>query len=132
MLAVILLDVASGIHTPVEAGVEAGRRVASAVSPGADPLDVLEAEMARRGFAPRREGRATTTELVLERCPFEVAAAANPGIVCEIHRGLAQGILDGMHADVRVSRLVAYPPERAGCRIEIVRSTAPDDRDPEE
>ena len=54
LLAVLLLDVASGTHTPVEAGIDAGRRVAIAVAPGSDPLDVLEAEMARRGFAPRR------------------------------------------------------------------------------
>jgi predicted ArsR family transcriptional regulator len=77
--------------------------------------------MARRGFEPRRETRGTVTELVLERCPFLAAASAHPDVVCQIHRGLAAGILDGMHADVQVSDLVVHPPAQAGCRLVLER-----------
>lgn len=119
LLALLLLEVAKGDRSPGQAGEEAGRALASVSPPGADPLDILETEMARRGFEPRRESRGPVTELVLERCPFVAAASADPDIVCEVHRGLAAGILDGMQADQRVRRLVAYNPKRAGCRLQI-------------
>lgn len=119
LLAVLLLDVANRTQTPVEAGKKAGHRVVAASEPGADPLDVLEGEMARRGFEPRREVRGPLVELVLERCPFVAAASADPEIVCAIHRGLAEGILDSMESDKRVRALVAYDPRRAGCRLQV-------------
>ena len=117
LLAVLLLDVANG-RTPAEAGMAAGQRLVAAQE-GADPLDVLEGEMARRGFEPRREDRGAYLELVLERCPFVAAASAHPEIVCAIHQGLAEGILDGMESDKRVRNLVAYDPRRAGCRLQV-------------
>ena len=119
LLALLLLEVAKGDRTPREAGEEAGRALAASCPPGADPLDTLETEMARRGFEPRREARGDTTELVLERCPFVAAANADPDIVCAVHLGLAAGILDGMHSGQQVSDLVVLPPEQAGCRIRI-------------
>jgi predicted ArsR family transcriptional regulator len=119
LLAMLLLEVADGTRTPIEAGVDAGRRLADKYAPGADPLDVLEAEMASRGFEPRRDTNGDVTELVLDRCPFEAAASASPGIVCDVHRGLADGILDGMDADERVRTLIAYDPRRAGCRLQL-------------
>lgn len=119
LLAVLLLDVANGTQTPVDTGKEAGHRVAAEFDAGTDPLDVLETEMARRGFEPRREVRGRRVELVLERCPFVAAASADPEIVCAIHRGLAEGILDGMESDKRVRTLIAYDPRRAGCRLQL-------------
>ena len=119
LLALTLLDIADGDSTPLEAGAGAGRRLAERCAEGADPLDALEAEMARRGFEPRRETRGPVTELVLERCPFLAAATAHPDVVCQIHRGLAAGILDGMGADLQVSDLVVHPPAEAGCRLRL-------------
>lgn len=119
LLAVLLLDVAKGTHTPLEAGAEAGRRLVPKYQPGADAVDVLEAEMGSRGFEPRRETRATLVEIVLERCPFQAAASADPDIVCDVHRGLAEGMLEAMQSDLRVRKLVARPPNRAGCRLQM-------------
>lgn len=113
------LEVAKGDRSPGQAGEEAGRALASVSSPGADPIEILETEMARRGFEPRRESRGALTELVLERCPFVAAASTDPDIVCEVHRGLAAGILDGLQADQRVRQLVAYNPKGAGCRLHL-------------
>ena len=121
LLALLLLDIADGDRSPVEAGAEAGRALAASCAEGADPLDTLETEMARRGFEPRRETFGTVTELVLERCPFLAAASARPEVVCEIHRGLAAGILDGLHANEQVSDLVVHPPAEAGCRLQFER-----------
>lgn len=121
LLALTLLDIADGESTPLEAGADAGRTLAQGCAEGADALQTLETEMARRGFEPRRETRGAVTELVLERCPFVAAATAHPDVVCQIHRGLAAGILDGMQADVQVSDLVVHPPAEAGCRLVLGR-----------
>lgn len=124
LLALMLLEIAEGGRSPREAGADAGRALAATCA-GADPLDTLESEMARRGFEPRREVRGSVTELVLERCPFLAAASARPDVVCEIHRGLAAGILDGMEADDQVSDLVVRPPAEAGCRLLFERRPPP-------
>ena len=118
LLALMLLEIADGGHTPLEAGVAAGRTLAASVE-GADPLDTLEGEMARRGFEPRRETIGAVTELVLERCPFLAAASVHPHVVCAIHRGLATGILDGMGAEQQVRDLIVHPPAQAGCRLQL-------------
>lgn len=120
-LALMLLDIAEGECSPAEVGAGAGRALAESCAEGADPLDTLEAEMARRGFEPRRETRGPVTELVLERCPFLAAASAHPEVVCQIHRGLAAGILDGMGAEVQVGDLIVHPPAEAGCRLQFER-----------
>lgn len=117
LLSLMLLDMAEHGRGPAEAGADAGRTLAQSAAEGADPLDVLEAEMARRGFEPCRESNGEVTELVLQRCPFLAAASAHPDVVCQIHRGLAAGILDGIGADQRVCDLVIHPPEEAGCRL---------------
>jgi predicted ArsR family transcriptional regulator len=121
-LALRLLEVNAGRHA-VDVGAEAGRALTAAYRPDANPLDVIEAEMARRGFEPRREHRPRSVELILERCPFEAAATADPDVVCQIHRGLAEGILDAMDADLHVSKLVTRDPRRAGCVLQIKPGT---------
>lgn len=119
LLSLMLLEVARDHGDPVQSGRDAGRRIAAEYDPAADPLDVIEAEMARRGFEPRREPGAMDVDLVLDRCPFQAAAAADPEMVCGIHRGLAEGLLEGLGADLEVSALVPVDPVRAGCRLKI-------------
>jgi predicted ArsR family transcriptional regulator len=119
LLAVLLLRMAETDDGPVETGRKAGFEMAAAYGPGVDPLDVLEGEMASRGFEPRWERTGEVAELVLERCPFETAATSHPEIVCQIHRGLAEGLLEGMHADRRVLDLITYAPGKACCRLQL-------------
>ena len=126
LLALMLLDIAEGTRTPAEAGADAGRALGASCPEGADPLDAVETEMARRGFEPRRQVHGPVTELVLQRCPFLAAASARPELVCEIHRGLAAGILEGMGADQQVRDLIVNPPSEAGCRLRFeARPPAP-------
>jgi len=127
LLALMLLEIADGDRTPAEAGAEAGRALGATCPDGADPLDAVEAEMARRGFEPLRQTHGRVTELVLQRCPFLAAASARPEVVCEIHRGLAAGILDGLGADQQVRELIVRPPAEAGCRLRFeARPPAPE------
>ncbi|HET9090318.1 MAG TPA: metalloregulator ArsR/SmtB family transcription factor [Acidimicrobiales bacterium] len=97
-----------------------GRR--RGASDGGDAVDRMEVELLRGGFRPTRVDRATTTDFVLGRCPFEEVAATNPHEVCQLHLGLAEGLADSL-GDVTVERLVKKDPRRAGCRLVISRAT---------
>ncbi len=74
-------------------GVEAGRRTRSRSC-----LKALEGELQRLGFEPaadvadgQYEG-ATRVEFL--HCPFRDLAEAYPELVCSLHRGLCEGIVD--------------------------------------
>jgi predicted ArsR family transcriptional regulator len=117
-LATLLSEVLRTNARPEEVGRSAGRRRAVELSrrPHGEPLAVLEGEMARIGFRPTVRQRAHSVDLVLGRCPFVSAAAANPGVVCQIHRGLADGLAEGI-GGIDVEDLVAKNPHKAGCRL---------------
>lgn len=124
-VAVLLARLVGSDRTPRELGAEAGREAVAAGPRGRDAVEGLHDEMARRGFAPRRVDTRAGPELVLERCPFEAAARANPDAVCDLHRGLAEGITAGLGGEVEVRGLIARHPGRAGCRLQLTRPPAP-------
>ena len=85
-----------------------------------DAIAALTLEASRLGFAPERRRRraAGEFELVLHACPFADLATADPDTVCELHLGLAEGIV--AHADdVVVRGLRRADPHRGGCRLEF-------------
>jgi predicted ArsR family transcriptional regulator len=105
----------------------AGRRqgLATATSQALDDrdaVDVLEADAALHGFAPRRVGRGRRTDLVLDVCPFADIAVDDPPTVCALHRGLAEGLVEAV-GGARVEAFVARDPYQAGCRIGVRRTT---------
>ena len=124
-LSTLLLDLLKGDRTPRQVGADAGRRAAVAADRDPDDVVVFEAELARRGFRPRRVERKTDVELVLERCPFEAAAMAAPQVVCEVHLGLAEGIAEAVGGGLEVTGLVPNDADRAGCRVLLKRASAP-------
>ena len=122
-LSLLLVELVRSGRTPSDVGYDAGRRLGrqrarSTAHDGADPLDALEALVARQGFEPRRVQRGGRVELVLDSCPFETAAAAGQSVVCDLHRGMAQGMADAISDDLDVTDLVAHSPRRAGCRLQ--------------
>lgn len=116
-LSLLLLDVLKTGRSPRDVGADAGRQVEAAVA-GTDPIDVLESEVARWGFEPRRVERKSSIDLVMAQCPFELAALADPDVVCELHLGLAEGIVAAV-GDLAVAGLVARDPRSAGCRLKL-------------
>lgn len=118
-LALLLLDVAAGRCTAQDAGRDAGLRLQLPAANGTGAVGVLVGEMGRRGFDPRRVEHPPLTEVRFERCPFETAAQAEPDVVCAIHRGLSEGILENAGADVEVVDLIAHDPRQAGCRLQL-------------
>jgi predicted ArsR family transcriptional regulator len=133
-LAMLLLDVVVHRRSPRDTGRDAGFRDtgrdawfldASAEDAPAEPLDALEAAAARAGFSPQRVlGTDGHEELVLRHCPIAAAAAADPGTVCEIHRGIAEGVVDALGTEATV-QLVPCDPVAGGCRLRVTAPAAP-------
>jgi predicted ArsR family transcriptional regulator len=118
-LTVVLLDLRTEGRSPRAAGADAGRRVVVSEGPTTDSLDRLEAEMARRGFEPELRRTGSVVELVTRRCAVEAAAAADPDVVCEIHLGLIEGILEGTGGDLELRAATRRDPSRGGCRFDV-------------
>ncbi|MFE2288195.1 ArsR family transcriptional regulator [Streptomyces sp. NPDC059443] len=71
------------------AGRDWGRALAV---PGAEPGERVAALAARLGFdpEPRADGR-----VLLHGCPYRVMARARPEVICSVHQGVLDGLLEG-------------------------------------
>jgi len=105
---------------PRQAGRQDGHRRAAEITGLGDPVDLLEQEITRRGFRPARAERGRRVEFTLGRCPFAEVAAADPGTICRLHLGLAEGLTEGL-GQLQVERLVPKDPHQAGCRLTLRR-----------
>lgn len=87
-------------------------------------LAALETDLRSSGFKPTRSETDDTAVFVLGRCPFADVAATDPGTVCRLHLGLAEGLVEAIGKDAAVE-LVAEDPRSAGCRIEVRSTRSP-------
>ena len=120
----LLLAVLADDHDPGEVGRMAGRLIGKAtLSNGLgmpdDTLVQLEDFLESRGFMPKQIGSRPEAGFELGRCPYEEAALANPGLVCGLHKALAEGMLEALGGAFEVTNLVARHPTTAGCRLEL-------------
>ena len=122
-LASLLSDAIRRKQDPRQAGRQDGHRRAADLAGTGDSADLLEEEMARRGFRPTRVERGRRVDFVLGRCPFAEVAVSDPDTVCQLHLGLAEGLTEGI-GGLTVERLVAKNPRRAGCRLILRRAPA--------
>ncbi len=130
-LAGLLAEVVHTKSTPRDAGRAAGRRVAAgygaggrdgdSATGGVDAIAALRDETARLGFEPVERRRGRFVDLVLQRCPFESVAAADPATVCQLHLGLAEGLVESL-GGAEVLGITVKDPHRAGCRLKLVES----------
>ena len=118
-LAALLTEVVRSRSTPREVGRKQGRALGRELD--GDPVDALEREAARQGFAPRRIERRSGTDLVLDACPYAGVAAEDPRTICALHRGLAEGLVEG-RGGARVEALVVQDPYDAGCVLRVRRT----------
>ncbi len=120
----MLLDLATSGDSPYEVG---RRSTLSAESQTTADLDAANldaasddtvAALALRleldGFKPSVNG----STIELGRCPFADLAVADPDVVCELHRGLIDGYLDGQTGDATAT-LSQKSPRLAGCTVVI-------------
>jgi predicted ArsR family transcriptional regulator len=90
--------------------------------PGADPaprrtLAALQDAMARAGFDPRfRRGTSGRVEISLRDCPARELTEEHGDLVCALHKGLIQGMLEGVTPPLEMK---AFAPleERSLCRV---------------
>jgi predicted ArsR family transcriptional regulator len=123
-LARMLLELARGDDRPRAVGHRAGRHDAE-LWRGGDAVDALETETARLGFAPRRVEHAGGVDLVLDTCPIADVADADPRTVCALHRGLVEGLVEGVGGARVRAFLVPDDPHAAGCVVRIQRGPRP-------
>jgi predicted ArsR family transcriptional regulator len=101
---------------------EIGRRFVHRARLGAsasDPVEQVMEAMARQGFDPAIRRRGGRVEIVLQTCPFETAALADPDTVCGIHLGIANGLAELTEGRVIVDELIPHDPRRANCRLRL-------------
>lgn len=98
------------------AGVEWGRELID--EPGGDPRrSVLEA-LARLGFAPDDDADGPSDRgIALRRCPLLDAARRYPTVVCQVHLGIVEGMLERVGApSTRGLDLIPFA-EPGACRL---------------
>lgn len=116
-LAGLLLEVATSGDSPYDVGFRSTMAVPpTPATGGREPdqlLDDLFRELLLDGFEPEIIGVGAAA---LGNCPFADVATEEPGIVCELHRGLIDRFLseraDGVTVDLR-----PHEPHRAGCEV---------------
>jgi predicted ArsR family transcriptional regulator len=90
-------------------GVEAGKR-----TPSRSCLGGLAAELARLGFEPAADediGPDGTARIDFLHCPFRELAEAYPELVCSLHRGLCEGVVDQAGQGSVVGFSTLYEPD---------------------
>lgn len=117
-LAHLLLE----LHGSDRSAFEVGRDFSLRQEPPRDdgPIATLLRLLTVEGFEPRVDD---TGGITLENCPFADVAEQNPGVVCELHRGLLAGAAEAAGTSIRVE-LTPRPPATAGCLVAVAGSGA--------
>ena len=92
----LLLQLATGAgaesNEATEIGFQQGLRDGVRVGPGPCVAALVE-HLSNLGFDPAVEQEETATTVAFTRCPFHELAAANPSLVCALHRGIVEGFV---------------------------------------
>jgi predicted ArsR family transcriptional regulator len=80
-------------------------------------LALLQEAMARAGFDPRfHRLQGSGIEVNLRDCPFRDLADDYRQLVCTLHRGLAEGMLEGLNPPLSIKEFKPFA-ERGLCRL---------------
>lgn len=117
-LSVLLTEIIRTGDSPVEVGRRAGQQFEVAAAPTETTIADIADVMASQGFEPEVRRRGSRVDIILHSCPFQSAALTDPDTVCDLHLGLAEGLVDGTE-DLVLDELIAKDPRRAGCRFHL-------------
>jgi len=97
----------TGIRAVEQAGRRIGRELVPRHAPG-KPAERLTNALSELGFAPRSaEDNGVTVRFRLCNCPYDDVVAEQREVVCALHRGVTQGLLDACYPG---SRLELFEP----------------------
>ena len=109
-----------------EAGREQGRTDALAFEPGTPCLEALMAQLAEVGFDPEVDGGDQGVTVAFTHCPFRDLAEANPDLVCGLHRGMVEGLVDEIGGD-QVTEFHTLV-HRSPCQVQLAGTSSTTDR----
>lgn len=124
LLARLLLRIAGATGAGADEAIDAGRAQGSSDaakwSEGVERtscLHALTAELATLGFDPAvglDQGSAT---VAFTHCPFRELAETRPDLVCGLHRGMVEGLVDGVGG----GRVAAFRSlvDRSPCQVDL-------------
>jgi hypothetical protein len=107
-----------GRHEAATVG-EADEEVGDAgVSEKSPCVAALVAELAELGFDPTTDCADSSTTVSFTRCPYRELAQAHPEVVCCLHRGIVEGIVERM-GGASVANFATLADQHP-CRVELV------------
>jgi predicted ArsR family transcriptional regulator len=123
VLARMLLRVAAAGGLGRDEVVSAGREQGEADAAGLGDADCIEGLVARLdalGFDPAVAGEDDEVTVAFTHCPFRELAEANPEIVCALHQGIVEGIVDGLGGGA----VDVFHPltDRTPCQVDLALS----------
>jgi predicted ArsR family transcriptional regulator len=80
-------------------------------------VQAVNAEMTDLGFDPVQSGDARTTTIAFTECPFRSLAEAFPELVCHLHRGMIEGMVEVL-GDTTVTRFATLA-DRDPCQVDL-------------
>ena len=102
---------------------KAGRRIGRDIAPRAaeaPAAETLQSTLAALGFGPELDARRHGgVSYRLGNCPYRKAVEQNPEVVCALHRGLTEGLLEVIAPGARLTDFRPKDPCDAGCLLEI-------------
>ncbi|MDQ1439466.1 MAG: hypothetical protein QOK43_3095 [Acidimicrobiaceae bacterium] len=93
-----------------------GRRRGEARA-GSACVEAVRAELADLGFDPESAVDGTVTTIAFTRCPFRPLAEAFPDLVCHLHRGMVEGMVDVL-GGADVARFATLE-DRDPCQVDL-------------
>jgi predicted ArsR family transcriptional regulator len=107
-----------GMRGIEQTGREIGRELVQASTDS--PSETFESSLSALGFQPSRKASPPKKETFsLGNCPYRDAVRENQPVVCALHRGITQGLLDSLAPQATLAAFVPHDPDQAGCTIEI-------------
>jgi predicted ArsR family transcriptional regulator len=124
-LARMLLRLAGSAGLDTEAAVDAGRdqgEADAAAWPAGSPcLEALMTELDTMGFDPEVAIDDDVATVAFAHCPFADLAAADPRLVCGLHRGMVEGFVDAIGG--RPIRAFGTLVDREPCQVQLAVAT---------
>lgn len=121
LLAGMLANVAAACGPDVEvvaaAGRVHGRHAAATRTDAGSCIAAVTDELAELGFDPAVGEDGTTTTIAFTRCPYRELAEAFPELVCHLHRGIVEGMVEVL-GEAEVDRFATLA-DRDPCHVDL-------------